>query len=239
MSTHSTLVLVHGAWMGPWQWDFLTPELERLGISFVTVALPSCDADLATLGTLADDARAIETAAGDAGEDVIVVAHSYAGIPATQASFGPNVRRIVYLGAFMPDIGRSLVSYLPPGVFPPFVHLRDDGATNLVEELIPVHLCNDCMEERTDWLIRRVVLQGASVVMTPVDRASWRKCPSTYLVLANDQAIPTELQRMYATQATRTFDLASDHMPMLSHPAALADALAAVIRDCSEVNAPV
>jgi pimeloyl-ACP methyl ester carboxylesterase len=229
VSDQSTLLLVHGAWMGPWQWDFLAPELERRGISFTRATLPSCGPNSETLGSLADDAAAIEAAAQAAGDDVIVVAHSYAGVPTTQATLGPNVRHIVYLGAFMPDAGRSLVSYFPPNVLPPFVHLRDDGATDLVNELIPVHLCNECADERTDWLIERVVLQAASVVMTPVDRASWHACPSTYLVLANDQAIPTELQRMYAPQATRSVELASDHMPMLSHPAALADALAEIV----------
>jgi pimeloyl-ACP methyl ester carboxylesterase len=223
-----TLLLVHGAWMGPWQWDFLTPELDRHGISFSTVALPSCGPEDGPFGSLQDDASAIEAAAREAGDDVIVVAHSYAGVPATQAVFGPNVRQIVYLGAFMPEDGRSLVSYLPPGQFPPFVHMREDGATDLVKELVPVHLCNECPAERTEWLIERLVLQAAGAVVTTIDRASWRACPSTYIVLDNDRAVPTELQRMYATQAQASIEFASDHMPMLSHPAALAEALAAV-----------
>jgi pimeloyl-ACP methyl ester carboxylesterase len=228
MDDKPTLLLVHGAWMGPWQWDFLIPELDRRGIPFTRVALPSCGLEDEQLGSLQDDAAAIGTAAREAGNDVIVVAHSYAGVPASQAVFGPNVQRIVYLGAFMPDDGRSLVSYLPPGEFPPFVHLRDDGATDLVAELVPVHLCNHCTAERTDWLLERLVLQGASVVVTPVDRASWHACPSTYIVLDNDLAVPTELQRFYATQANVTVEFASDHMPMLSHPAALADVLVTI-----------
>jgi pimeloyl-ACP methyl ester carboxylesterase len=224
----STLLLVHGAWMGPWQWDFLTPELDRHGIPFTRVALPSCGPEGGPLGSLQDDAAAIEAAARDAGSDVTVVAHSYAGVPTTQAVFGPSVRQIIYLGAFMPDDGRSLVSYLPPGEFPPFVRMRDDGATELVKELVPVYLCNECAPERTDWLLERLVLQGAGAVVTPIDRASWRACPSTYIVLTGDRAIPTELQRMYAAQAQASMELASDHMPMLSHPAALADTLAAI-----------
>ena len=65
-------------------------------------------------------------------------------------------------------------------------------------------------------------------MVTPVDRASWHACPSTYIVLDNDLAVPTELQRFYAAQADTTIELASDHMPMLSHPAALVDTLAAI-----------
>jgi pimeloyl-ACP methyl ester carboxylesterase len=224
----STLLLVHGAWMGPWQWDFLTPELDRHGIPFTRVALPSCGPEDGPLGSLQDDAAAIEAAARDAGNDVIVVAHSYAGVPTTQAVFGPNVQRIVYLGAFMPDDGRSLVSYLPPGEFPPFVHMRDDGATDLVKELVPIHLGNECAAERTEWLTERLTLQGAGAVVTPIERASWRARPSTYIVLTNDHAIPTELQRYYAAQANTSTEFSSDHLPMLSHPAALADALTAI-----------
>jgi pimeloyl-ACP methyl ester carboxylesterase len=223
-----TLLLVHGAWMGPWQWDFLIPEFNRLGIPYEKAALPSCGPEGGPLGSLQDDAAAIEAAALEAGDDVIVVAHSYAGVPTSQAVFGPNVRQIVYLGAFMPDDGRSLVSYLPPGEFPPFVHMRDDGATDLVQELVPVHLCNQCPAERTEWLMERLVVQGAGAVVTPIDSASWRACPSTYIVLTDDRAIPTELQRFYAGQANTSIEFASDHMPMLSHPAALADALAAI-----------
>lgn len=229
MNDLSTLLLVHGAWMGPWQWDFLVPELDRRGIPYAGVALPSCGTDSGTLGSLQDDVAAIEAAAREAGDRVVVVAHSYAGIPATQANYGSNLREIVYLGAFMPDEGRSLVSYLPPGAFPPFVHLRADGKTNLVQEQIPVHLCNECGEEQIEWLAERVVLQAAGVVMAPVDEVAWRTHPSFYIVLENDRVIPADLQRVFAAQASDSVELASDHFPMLSHPGALAETLEAIV----------
>src|ERR1700754_2486786 len=60
-----TLLLVHGSWHGPWCWEGLTPELDRLGLPSATVALPSCGTDPAALGTVADDAAAVEAAIAD------------------------------------------------------------------------------------------------------------------------------------------------------------------------------
>lgn len=223
-----TLLLVHGAWMGPWQWDFVATELERLSLPYATVALPSCGQDPSTLGSLADDARAVETAIASIDGDVIVVAHSYGGVVATETNLPPNARHVVYLGAFMPDLGRSLASYLPPGALPPFVQVRDDGTTTFAEAQIPVLLCNECTEERVHWLIERIQLHSVGVVATPVSRTSWRMSPSTYVVFSNDLIVPTELQRVFARQATNSVELASDHMPMLSHPDELARTLVAI-----------
>ncbi len=229
MNGQPTLLLVHGAWMGSWQWDFVAVELKRLGLPYATVALPSCGLDPQTLGGLADDARAVETAIARIDGDVIVVAHSYGGVVATETSLPSNARHVVYLGAFMPGMGRSLASYLPPGDLPPFVHVNDDGSTNFVDAQIPIRLCNECTEGRLRWLNERIQLQSAEVVATPVSRTSWSVSPSTYIVLTNDLIVPTELQRVFSTQATDTVEFASDHMPMLSHPDPLARTLSELV----------
>jgi len=62
-------------------------ELGRLGLSSATVALPSCGTDPAVLGTVADDAAAVEAAGALIAGDVVVVGHSYGGVPITEARF--------------------------------------------------------------------------------------------------------------------------------------------------------
>jgi hypothetical protein len=62
VSRTPTLLLGHGSWHGPWFWEWLVPELSSLGLRSATVALPSCGTDPATLGTVADDAAAVEAA---------------------------------------------------------------------------------------------------------------------------------------------------------------------------------
>ncbi len=231
------LLLVHGAWLGPWQWGRLEAELQNRGIRYATVSLPSCGTDPVALGSLVDDARAIEEGAAALGDEAIVVAHSYGGVPATQARFGPNVRRLVYLCAFMPDLGRSLLSYLPPDSLPPFVHMRQDGALGFVASMIPDVLCSSCDLAATDLVQEHIQLHSAAAVSTPVDSVAWRSIPSTYIVCTEDKAVPQDLQRMYAAQAEESLDLAADHMPMLSEPARLADMLAGIIAQQPKVSA--
>ena len=80
------ILLVHGAWAGPWVFDRLAAELVDRGFAVDTVSLPS-------IGSTADmyaDAAAI-TATLDAIEGpVTLMAHSYGGIPTTQAGDHPR-----------------------------------------------------------------------------------------------------------------------------------------------------
>src|SRR5690348_15509027 len=107
------VLLVHGAWHGSWCWDRVRAALDRQAITTTAIDLPSCGRDPARLGGLADDAAAIAAAAAAISGDVVICAHSYGGVPLTEASLGPNVRRVVFLAAFMPTEGASLVSHFP------------------------------------------------------------------------------------------------------------------------------
>ncbi|WP_051844720.1 alpha/beta hydrolase [Streptomyces sp. NRRL S-813] len=102
-----TAVLVHGAWHSPWCRHEVVAELERQGIRSVLVDLPSCRAAVpeARADMHADAAEIRRTP--DAHDDVVLVAHSYAGIPATEAAAGhPAVRHLVCVAAYIADEGR-------------------------------------------------------------------------------------------------------------------------------------
>ncbi|MEU8006493.1 alpha/beta hydrolase [Catellatospora sp. NPDC049111] len=83
MGTTPSLLLVHGAWHGPWAWQQLIDQLSDLDVH--TVALPTSGDDPATLGDLYDDAAAVNAAVAAISGPVVVVAHSYGGAPVTQA----------------------------------------------------------------------------------------------------------------------------------------------------------
>jgi pimeloyl-ACP methyl ester carboxylesterase len=109
MGTTPSLLLVHGAWHGPWAWRQLIDQLPDIDVH--TVALPTSGDDPAMLGDLYDDAAVVSAAVAAVSGPVVVVAHSYGGAPVTQAlADADNVRRIVYLAAFQPDVGDSLFS---------------------------------------------------------------------------------------------------------------------------------
>src|SRR3954451_11057828 len=74
-----TVVLVHGAWHGPWAWNEVEGQLSDLGIDVVTVDLPSVGENTSALGGLDDDAGAVRDAIDGVDGPVVVVAHSYGG----------------------------------------------------------------------------------------------------------------------------------------------------------------
>ena len=231
-----TLLLVHGSWHGAWCWEKLTPELDRRGIAWRTVELPCVGTDTAKLGTVADDTATIEAAAQAIPGDVVIVAHSYGGIPTTDARFGANVKHLIYLGAFMPDVGKALVDYLPPGPLPPFVVGRPDGATEVNLPLAVDTFYADCDAATAQWATGHLRLHNGVCNVTPVSRASWRDIASTYIVLTEDHASPPFMQREFAKQATQVREMQTSHSPFLSRPAELADLLAEVAGSAEAVR---
>jgi pimeloyl-ACP methyl ester carboxylesterase len=48
---------------------------------------------------------------------------------------------------------------------------------------------------------------------------AWRSLPSWYLVASNDEAIPPDAERQFAARmGATTVEVASSHVPMVSHP---------------------
>ena len=218
-------LLVHGSWHGAWCWDHLRPALTARGFDSVAVDLPSCSD---ALGSLAEDAAAVSAAAAAVDGPVIVVGHSYGGAVVSEARYGSNVSRLIYLCAFMPDTGRSYVSYLPPGDLPPYVGMRDDGTFAVPNGQAIPSFYADCTPEFANWAEARLRPQSQAVLAHDTGDAAWRHLPSSYILTSQDCALPPDFQRMFAAQADETYEIDSSHSPFLSRPDELADLLAAI-----------
>lgn len=110
-----TFALVHGAWHGAWCWDALVAELETRGHRAITMDLP-CDDPAAHV---TDYAAAVEASLAGAG-DVVLVAHSLAGLTAPLVASGGSVRHLVFLCAVLPEPGRSFAEQI--GEYPEMLH---------------------------------------------------------------------------------------------------------------------
>ncbi|MGH8238060.1 MAG: alpha/beta hydrolase [Steroidobacteraceae bacterium] len=116
----STLILIHGGWHGPWCWERIRPLLQSSGYRVETPSLTG----MGDRAHLLDETISLETHVLDVVnhvmaydfDDVVLFAHSYAGIVATVAAarLGARVRGIIYCDAFVPDPSRSLMDYLSP-----------------------------------------------------------------------------------------------------------------------------
>lgn len=130
----TTIVIVHGAWVGGWRWRGVADLLTQRGHHVLTPTLtglgerehlthPGVDVSLHAR----DIANVIRF---ERPERVLLVAHSYGGMPASQATeLVPEgaIQSILYLDAFFPEDGQCL-NDLVPG--PP--HLPEDPGSYLV-----------------------------------------------------------------------------------------------------------
>jgi pimeloyl-ACP methyl ester carboxylesterase len=220
----ATLLLVHGAWHGSWCWDPLIEALD--GVPVRTVDLPSVGSDPGALGNLDDDAEAVRTALAGIEGPVVVLGHSYGGIPITEAATAEaGVAHLVYLCAFQLDVGESLVGSLG-GEVPPWQDVQETHVRVTTPE--PVFY-NGVDPESTERAVSRLRLHSVSALTQPLSRAAWRELPSTYVVCERDQAIPVFAQEAMAQRAGEVLRMDAGHSPFLSQPKELAALLRPIL----------
>jgi pimeloyl-ACP methyl ester carboxylesterase len=121
----TNFVLVHGAWIGGFCWranaqalrkaghEVYTPTMTGLG-ERIHLMSPSINLDT----HITDIVNVIKY---EELSDVVLVGHSYGGMVITGVAdaLPDKITSLVYLDAFMPENGQSLVSLIPPGAPPP------------------------------------------------------------------------------------------------------------------------
>lgn len=213
-----TIVLVHGAFANASSWARVIPLLQRDGYSVVAVENPltSLETDIATTR------RVIEAQAGP----VVAVGHSYGGAVITAAAAGSaKVKALVYVAALAPDSAEAVAAFLDKYPAPLGKALVPDAAGFLYVKpaLLRDVFAADLPRRETDVMAAtQKPINGASFAAT-LSAAAWKQIPSWYLVATNDRSINPELERFYAKRMhAHTTEIASSHVPFLSHPAAVA-----------------
>jgi pimeloyl-ACP methyl ester carboxylesterase len=120
LSTMRDLVLVHGGWGGAWCWEEVVPLLEEAGARVFTPTLAGLGERAAEggagigMGTHVDDVVRVLDEHGLS--DVVLVGHSYGGMPITGAAHRrpERVADLVYLDALVPEDGQSCADLLGP-----------------------------------------------------------------------------------------------------------------------------
>jgi pimeloyl-ACP methyl ester carboxylesterase len=117
----STFVLVHGAWQSTGTWDLLIPLLERHGHRVITPVLSGLGSDQSHLSPdigLRQHVEDVTRELSGQSEPVILVGHSYAGMIISGAveANPAQVKRLVFLDAFIPDNAQCALDLLPPEI---------------------------------------------------------------------------------------------------------------------------
>jgi pimeloyl-ACP methyl ester carboxylesterase len=221
----TTFVLVHGGFGSPAELAPVIPELEALGHRALAVDLPITD----PTAMLEDYARTVVEAMAGLEGPITVVGHSAGGMTISLVPEQTPVDRLVYVTAFVPEPGRSLVDVAGDGVRETILAVsRDDGDgcrsfdVELLASIVPP-------EEREAYLafLRATQRpQGWAAVTQPWPGRSLPNVPSSYILCTEDTLLPPATQReMAARLGVEPVELASDHAAFTLRPRQLAPLL--------------
>ena len=226
-----TLVLVHGAWHGTWCWQYVLPHLREQGCKVRTVELPSVGAAPGSNIDLSADAAAVRAVIAAQDGPVVLCGHSYGGMVITHAAaLNAQVERLVYLCAFVPRRGESLLD-LGGGQLAPWIDKLPGGLTIPDRALGAALFYGDCDAATQRWALSSLRPQCEAPFVEPVPETPSPELFSTYVVCTQDGALPCEVQRQYfASRTRRVVELAASHSPFLSRPAELARLFTAELR---------
>jgi pimeloyl-ACP methyl ester carboxylesterase len=219
MNTRANIVLVHGAWADGSCWSGVIERLQASGYHVTAPQFP--------LNALADDVARLRQVLDRQDGPAIVAGHSYGGQVMTALGAGaPNVAGLVYVAAFGLDQGESLGGLLAQGpVTPALAHLFTDkqGFGWLPEDDFVRHFAGDVdpVRARVMYAVQQPLAMSAfgDVMGVP----AWKTLPCWYLVAAGDEAIPPAAERQFAARmGAATAEVPSSHVPMVSHPAEVA-----------------
>jgi pimeloyl-ACP methyl ester carboxylesterase len=225
------VVLVAGAWLGSWAWDEVVPHLRAAGHHTVPLTLSGL---AERQGEPAGQQTHVQDILGVIERldlrDVVLVGHSYSGIPVGQAAgrIGDRLTRVVYVDAEVPVDGGSFASGWwqgraafesvladNDGDWPPLAPAEFDGQ-GLTDEQI-ARLVKGSTPHPGATLTEPAVLAG------PLD-----ELPTTYVKCLLDGPEPNDtVSALLTSEHWRLVTMATGHWPMFSQPAELAALLVA------------
>jgi pimeloyl-ACP methyl ester carboxylesterase len=157
---------------------------------------------------------------------------------------GDNVKALVYVDAFIPEVGESTFQILggsgsafdvpdPNAVFDIVGYPgapEGDAEAFLKPSTVHDAFAQD-LPEADRWLIvasQRPITLGANTA--PTQTAAWKTIPSWAVIGTEDRVIPPATQRSMAGRAgSTTTEIAGSHVSMVAHPAASVDAILAAV----------
>lgn len=235
-SEHPTAVLiVHGAYFLPLAWNDFSTRLTNTGLTVRVPRLPTCNDTVPPTALLEQDLHAVRTAAKeliDTNHKIIVLAHSYGGIVASNAitpdlysAGGSGVVSLIYLAAFVLPLGDGLGELVARHGMQSEVDLGDLGDGVMFPKNAPESFYNDIERERAEKLAKENVTHNYMAAVEKTKYAPWRDLPTTYVFCSRDKAILPPLQEALLKDVVDvggsgivTESIEAGHCPFLSRP---------------------
>lgn len=220
------IVLVHGAWADVSGWQKVYKILTAKGYHVDVVP----NANL----TLTDDVAAVKAVLARQTGPVILVGHSYGGAVITEGGDTSNVAGLVYVAAFAPDAGESLLGLFKASPPNPESGILLSPVNGLIwYDVAKFHrdFCPDLPADEADFMAHSQTPPGIAAFATPLTKAAWKTKPSWYIVSTEDRMIPPDAERFMAKRAkAKVTEIKSSHVSFMSHP----EEVAAVIEEAAK-----
>ncbi|MEV0634914.1 alpha/beta fold hydrolase [Streptomyces sp. NPDC050619] len=220
-------VLVAGARLGAWAWDETAAELRAAGHDVHPLTLSGL---AEKQGVLAGQQTHVQDIVGEVERlglrDVVLVGHSYAGVPVGQAAerIGDRLRRVVFVDANVPVDGETFLSGWPSD---PVREAIAAGGGFWPRATAAYYADQDLTDEQ----IARIVAgstphPGATLTEPAVLTRPLSELPATYVkcLLDGDEPRPVVAELLESERWERV-DMDTGHWPMFSQPRELARVL--------------
>lgn len=241
----ATFVIIHCAWWGAYLWQKVRRQLQAAGHEVLTPTLTGLSqrSHLVGLGgkEVDLDLHIQDILAVLEWEDlheVRLVGHSYSGVVATAVAdrVPERIAEIIYVDAFVPENGQSMLDMLPPPVragFEQQLRTLPDG-----RQVLPPRQFDylgrrgegSLSEGDIHRTLGRFQLQPWTTFTQPVRlTGAGARVPRSY-IHCTDKGGPDALEGIAAQAESRGWrvqDLSTGHFPMLTAPSELADLLVA------------
>ncbi|MFC4609075.1 alpha/beta fold hydrolase [Streptomyces maoxianensis] len=219
-------VLVAGAWLGSWAWDEVVPQLRAAGHGAHALTLSGlADKQGVPAGQqthvqdIVDEVERLDL------RDVVLVGHSYSGIPVGQAAerIGDRLARVVFVDSDVPTHGESFVSGWWEGSAKLEASIAGNGGF-----WAPLTAADCDGQGLTDEQIARIVggstpHPGASLAEPAVLTRPLGELPATYIKCLLDGAEPSDdVAELLTSKHWRLVEMDTGHWPMFSQPTELA-----------------
>jgi pimeloyl-ACP methyl ester carboxylesterase len=224
-----TIVLFHGDWADGSSWSGVIERLQRRGFTVVAppnpLRGPSSDAPYL--------ASFLQTIPGP----IVLVAHSYGGFVITNAATGnANIRALVYIDAFIPDIGQTLVELAAGSCVDPATAFNavpvPGGMVDLYlrsEANPPYPGFAECFANgvnRNQAAVLAAVQRPAALNQfgEPSGPPAWETIPSWSLIGTADRVITPAQQQVMSTNAgAQISTVKAGHLSLVTRPNAVTD----------------
>ncbi|MDH7808762.1 MULTISPECIES: alpha/beta hydrolase [unclassified Rhizobium] len=219
------IVIVHGALADGSGWRKASDILVQRGFNVTIVQEP--------ITSLADDIAATNRVLDLQDGPTLLVGHSYGGMVITEAGHSPVVAGLVYVAAFQPDKGESLLS---------LASSKPAGGMNIRETkdgkylyLDPAAFANDFAadlpKDNAAFLARSQVFASKEAFSAKIWDPAWKTKRSWSIVASEDRSINPELEREMAKRAGSVVtEIKASHAVFASQAEKVADVIETAAR---------